>query len=335
MSGKTNDGFNLPPILTNAEGKIRRAGFEFEYTGLDVPRSAEAVRAVFGGSCEEDGTFIRHVRTAEFGTFSVEIDTSILKEKKYEPALRAIGFDLNESDSKSLEHKLVRLFSTLVPFEISTPPIPLERLGLVEQLQNELRVRGAKGTKASIFYAFGFHINIELPSRDVRLIQNVLRAFVLLYPWIKRRVDVDLTRKLSPYIHPFSDEYVRLILSEDYPTSADKFVEDYLHYNPTRNRALDLLPVLATLDEAKVMANAAEPTLVKPRPAFHYRMPNCLLDDPEWSIKREWNTWVAVERLAGDETKLLRMAEDYRDAERQSFKPFYDKWPSVLEHYMN
>lgn len=334
MSGKTNDGFNLPPILTNADGKLRRAGFEFEYTGLDVPRSAEAVTAVFGGTSEDDGTFLRCLRT-EFGEFSVEIDTSILKQKKYEPALRAIGLDLDESNSKSLEDTLVKLFSTLVPFEISTPPIPIDSLGLIEQLQNELRGRGAKGTKASIFYAFGFHINIEIPSTDATLLQNILRSFVLLYPWIKKRVDVDLTRRLSPYVHPFPDEYVRLILSEEYPTTSVEFVEDYLLHNPTRNRALDLLPVLATIDEEKVIAHASEPSLVKPRPAFHYRMPNCLLDDPSWSIKREWNTWVAVERLAADETKLLKMVEDYRDAERHSFKPFYDKWPSVLEHYMS
>ena len=58
-----------------------------------------------------------------------------------------------------------------------------------------------------------------------------------------------------------------------------------------------------------------------------------MLDEPEWRVAREWNTWVAVERLAYDPPRLAEMSRDYLDADRQSFKPFVDKWPAVLESY--
>lgn len=48
------------------------------------------------------------------------------------------------------------------------------------------------------------------------------------------------------------------------------------------------------------MSQVEDPHLVKARPAYHYRLPNCLIDEPDWRLAREWNTWVAVERLAAD-----------------------------------
>jgi hypothetical protein len=82
------------------------------------------------------------------------------------------------------------------------------------------------------------------------------------------------------------------------------------------------------------MSRVEDPHLVKPRPAFHYRLPNCMLDEPDWRIAREWNTWVAVERLAHDTARLAEMSRDYLNADRKSFKPFIDKWPAVLESYI-
>ena len=31
--------------------------------------------------------------------------------------------------------------------------------------------------------------------------------------------------------------------------------------------------------------------LINPRPAFHYRLPNCHLHNPEWSIQKEVQRW--------------------------------------------
>jgi hypothetical protein len=53
--------------------------------------------------------------------------------------------------------------------------------------------------------------------------------------------------------------------------------------------------------------------LVKPRPAFHYRLPNCLIDEPDWTLAREWNTWVTVEQLASDPERIRTMSREYLD----------------------
>ena len=331
-SGRSNS-FLLPPVTHTPDGRIRRAGFEFEYAGLDIKTSARIVGDVFGGEHLVRSTF-HHIIQSDLGNFSIEIDASLLKDKKYEKPLRALGIDPEKTSIEWLELALLDTFSTLVPIEIGTPPMPIDRLDRLSDLRRRLHDARAKGTRASILYAFGFHINPELPSDDPAVIRDFVRAFLLLYPWMKQRAQVDMTRRISPFINPFPDAYARLILDENYPASRERLIDDYLEHNPTRNRPLDMLPVLAHLDFDRVMQRVEDPHLVKPRPAFHYRLPNCMLDEPDWRVAREWNTWVAVERLAYDTPRLAEMSRDYLHADSKSFKPFVDKWPAMLESYI-
>src|SRR5215204_5456259 len=119
--------FSLPPAMHTADGRLRRAGFEFEFAGPDIKTSARVVGDVFGGEHLVLSTFAHVVRT-DLGDFSVEIDAAILKDKKYEKPLRAIGIDPEKTNTEWLEHALLDTFSTLVPIEIGTPPIPIDRL---------------------------------------------------------------------------------------------------------------------------------------------------------------------------------------------------------------
>jgi hypothetical protein len=331
--------FARPPTLRDDEGKVRGAGFEFEYAGLSLERSAEIVRQVFGGRHVLDSTFVHRVVDTAHGAFAVEIDISLLKDKRYEPALRAIGLDPGKLDRgwrASIESTLLSVASTLVPTEIGTPPIPVDQLEPLDELRARLLEAGAKGTRASLVYAFGLHINPSAPSMSPRSLLDHLRAFLLLYPWLAGRVDPDVARRVTPFINPFPAEYARLVLSPDYPADdGDRLVEDYLAFNATRNRPLDMLPVLACLDEARIKQTTKGPHLVKPRPAYHYRMPNCLVDEPLWRVAREWNTWVAVERLAAEPELIAQLSRDYFAADEQSLRPFYEKWPEVLANHMN
>ena len=334
----TTEGFLLPPRVTNARGQTRRAGFEFEFSGVDIQSAALIVRRVFGGGDHVIANTYEHRVETEFGEFDVLIDTSVLTDRKYEAPLRAIGLDLGKINTRWVEEALLGVASTLVPAEVSTPPIPIDRLAPLDELRQRLRDAGARGTRASVFYAFGLHINPEIPGDAPAELLRVLRAFLLLYPWLKQRAEVDVTRQLSPYINPFPAPYARLVLHPSYDhVDAGRLIDDYLEHNPTRNRPLDLFPVLACLDEQRVMALAREQGehgLVKPRPAFHYRLPNCMVDEEGWTVAREWNTWVAVERLADDEGRLRTMGRDYLRADEASLRPFYDRWPGVLERYM-
>ena len=109
----------------------------------------------------------------------------------------------------------------------------------------------------------------------------------------------------------------------------ERLIDDYLRHNPTRNRALDLLPVLAHLDRDRVLSQAEGKHLVKPRPAFHYRLPNCMVDEADWTLASEWNRWVMVERLAGDPERLGRMSRRYLADESRWEASIFDEMNHV------
>ena len=329
------EAFQMPPVLRTAAGAMRRAGFEFEYAGLGVEPSAKLVQEIFGGEIAVLAPAVWKVVNSSVGDFSVEIDSAVVKDKRYEVAMRAIGLDPDNWNTDPLERLLTGVLSTWVPFEIGSPPIPIDQLSQLDDLREKLRLAGAQGTRTSFRYAFGMHINPELASDDPAEIRDHLRAFLLLLPWLQERVMVDLTRRVMPFINPFPVEYARLVLQPDYPHDADRLIDDYMTHNPTRNRPLDLVPVLAYLDRDRVMAKVEDPHLIKARPAYHYRLPNCLIDEPTWTLAREWNTWVAVERLAADKPMLRQLSCDYLEADEQSFRPFTDKWPDALSRFLN
>jgi hypothetical protein len=326
--------FMIPPVVHNAQGEVRRAGFELEYSGVTITDSALLIREVFGGTHVVESTFEHRVANTPFGDFTVEIDTKFLKDKQYEAPLRALGVNAASTDTGWLERALLGVLSTVVPIEVAAPPIPIDQLAALDELRRRLHVAGAKGTRASVFYAFGMHINPGIVSDDPAELLNTLRAFILLYPWLKRESEVDLTRSISPYIDRFPSQYGQLILRPDYRVTRERLIDDFLQHNPTRNRPLDMLPVLTHLDPQRVRRNVPDMSLVKPRPSFHYRLPNCMIDESQWTLAAEWNRWVVVERLANDPRRIADMSRDYQAAEAQSFKPFYEKWPDVLEQYM-
>ena len=51
--------------------------------------------------------------------------------------------------------------------------------------------------------------------------------------------------------------------------------------------------------------------LTKPRPTFHYRLPNAQLSQPGWGSVTEWNRWVEVEKLAANSEVLLARCGKY------------------------
>jgi hypothetical protein len=304
--------FQLPPVVHNARGEVRKAGFELEYAGLSLEAAAKIVQHVFGGRHVIESPSVQRVESTRYGTFKLEIDSSLLKDRKYEQPLRAIGIEPDDlGGAHRLERTLAKLFAVAgVPYEIVSPPMPVTDLAPIDELRRLLSQNDAAGTRVLPWYAFGMHINPEIPSDDPGQLRDYLRAFLLLYPWLKRRVNVDFARSLSPYINPFPDDYVRLVLQPDYPADGERLIDDYLAYNPTRNRPLDMLPVLCHLNRDRVMGRVEDEHLVKPRPAFHYRLPNCLVDEPDWTLAREWNTWVSVEHLANDPERLATMSRE-------------------------
>jgi len=300
--------YGVPPRITTADGRTRKVGVEIEFAGLSVEAASAVVQRLYGGETVPTQRFGAEVRGSSLGEFRVEIDSMPLKTERYKSILEKLGAgDALISVAEDVIETIIRLW---VPIEIVTAPIAIEDLGKLEPLRWALFAEHAEGTRASPFYGFGFQLNPELPALDAATITRYLRAFLALHEWLAAVVDVDPTRRLGPYVDAFPEAYRRKVLAPDYAPDEGQLVADYLEDNPTRNRALDMLPVFATLRHDEVIAAAKEGDQIKARPTFHYRLPNCLIDDPAWSFATEWNRWVEVERLAEDPARLAAICDD-------------------------
>jgi hypothetical protein len=301
--------FNTPPWTLNYEGQPRRVGVELEMAGVDALAMADAVIAEVGGHFEQESAFAGTVHSDAMGEFRVELDTDLLTSRGYVTYLQKAGIDIAPGELRdTLENLMSRAAGLVVPHELVCPPLPFEALPHLDRIRQRLHEAGAKGTEASPLYAFGLQFNIELHERSAAAILSVLRAFLLRYDTLLELSEVDLTRQISPYVHPYPEDYVFHLLQPGYTPDLTTFIDDFLRFTPTRNRPLDLLPLLAWIDRERVMAAPVERKLIKPRPAWHYRLPNCLIDQPDWSISAAWNDWVMVEDLAANPDSLQREA---------------------------
>lgn len=309
--------FILPPVLRNEDGNLRTVGFELEYGGLNLQETAALIVDLYGGRHVEESRYVHRVEHTTYGTFRLEVDALMLKKEAYAPYFEQIGIDVEDALYVSLEDVLERVATTVVPYEISTPPIPITELDALEQLRAALHEHHAEGTRSSVIHAFGMHINPEVPALDAGTLLNYLRAFLLLYDWLVEVSHIDFSRRLTSFIDPFPKAYVRLVCHPSYGPDVATLAEDYMTHNPTRNRPLDLLPLFAYLDEAQVRQQVGEDTLIKPRPTLHYRFPNSLIDEADWRIATAWNHCVEVEKLAQAPRKITAMSTRYLEVTDQ------------------
>ena len=282
------------------ETSPRRIGVELEFAKLGVAEAARIVARIFRGELTQSEPHAAVVESARDGSFKILLDTRHAQKCA--------------TDTQTVE-EMRRWFgdvaSLVVPVEIACPPLPESRLGDVERLIEELRSAGAEGTNAALLYAFGTHLNIEIKEVGVAQILNTLRAYLLLEEWLRAQIDVNPTRSAIGFEARFSLEFQRQVLSPDYQPDKDALIADYVHANPTRNRGLDLLPVLAHLDETAIEALLPQEK-ASPRPAYHYRLPNCAVDEPSWRIRDELALWGRVEKLAADPEELRRAMERFQ-----------------------
>lgn len=324
--------FKQPPRQYNADGELRKVGYEIEYAGVDLRLSAECVQSVTGGKLEQENPYRYIVSDTEFGEFGIEVDASILQEQSYEAFLQKIGIDIDSLDIRaSLEDFIRNTAASVVPNEIVTPPIPLDRMAIVDDIRAVLVNEQAHGTRASLIYGFGVHMNPELPSTDAVDLLAWLRAYSLLHDWLLQRADVDWARRIGPYINPYPAEYLKLITDPGYAPDCKQLIDDYVRLIPSRNHALDMLPAFVHIAGDILLDRLKEPHLIKPRPAFHYRLPNCLLDDPDWRLAKEWNDWVIVETLADNTESLSELCEAYRKRDASWWQRFKKDWVDIVE----
>ncbi|WMC09799.1 amidoligase family protein [Oceanimonas pelagia] len=309
----------MPPQQHTREGQERRLGVELELSGITLPQLVSLVADTLGGESRPVSEYEFNIPTS-LGDFRAELDFDYLKQlaraqRRHPPGeLEQAATDL-----------LGSLARQLVPLELVCPPLPLSRLDLLNRLFERLREYGAHGTRHALYYAFGLHLNPELPDTDMETLLRYFRAYLCLHDWLEQHEDIVTARKLSPYIRAFPKDYVRLVLNSGYRPDMAGFTADYLAWNPTRNRAMDLLPLLAWHDEQKVQA-VVQDDKVNKRPTLHYRLPNSDIDNPVWSLRHAWAGWLQVERLASDEPRLAGACRAYLNHLEQLTPDFMDPW---------
>ncbi|WNK19453.1 amidoligase family protein [Halomonas piscis] len=323
-----------PPAPRNAQGRMRRVGVEIEFAGLPPRDTALVVRELFGGELNAVSPHRLQVENTRWGEFVIELDT------QYAHPDRRVLDDSAALDSEWAHHQhqlraefhqktrelIGDMVTGLVPTEIICPPVPWSELETLDLLFDALREHGAKGTDASLLYGFGLHLNPEIASPAADDIRALLQAYLLLAPWLRDDIKVDITREVLPHANPFPRDYALKVLAADYRPPLTELIDDYLHDNPTRNRELDMLPLFAHLcpEHPHALLHSG---LTKPRPTFHYRLPNAQLSQPGWGAVTEWNRWVEVEKLAADRQALGERSAAYI---ADHSRPFYRRWADRL-----
>jgi hypothetical protein len=321
-----------PKLLQNIQGAERKVGFELEFSGLDVTETCRLIEAVYPGTASVESEFEAQVKTAELGVFVVELDWQFGKELAQKG-----GEKTKTGASSQLQNSFIQTLASLagqiVPIEIVCPPLPLSKLELLEPLIEQLRRAGAKGTGESPVFAFGVHINAEIPDASANCLRRYLQAYCIAQDWLIKTHDIDLTRRLTPYVDLYPEEYMYTVLNYDDSIDLDTLIGDYLSHNRTRNRALDMLPVFRYLDEERV-DQAMEDNLTNARPTFHYRLPNCEINRDGWYLSESWNTWCVIECLAVCEKLLDEFIAAWQkhDAKRlfPGPQPWHDKLTELL-----
>ncbi|TGD74683.1 amidoligase enzyme [Mangrovimicrobium sediminis] len=301
----------LPPRLTGPDGTPRAAGFEFEFGNLPILPAARALQSALGGQLEEISPFEALLHDSLLGRLRIERDADLLKSTRYRGWLQQLGVEFSPgSIGHEIESNIDSASRGLIPCEVITGPIPFEHLESLDALVEALEAIGAEGTQESLIYAFGLHINPSLPDLEPASVLSTLQSFLLLHAWLLEAGATDLTRRyLTPYIDAFPQRYMELVLRPDYQPDMRQLMDDYLAHNATRNRALDLLPLFAHIDLEHVRAalSREERKLVKGRPTFHYRLPDCRINQPGWEVATYWNHWVYIEALAADRDLLAEL----------------------------
>jgi len=283
----------------------------------------QVMEAELGGTVQRETRFEYRLSGTPLGELVLELDARYRKD-----LARAAEEAGDRSELERLtDDVLAEAAQVVVPWEIITEPLPMDRLGELEPVIEALRRAGARGTGHSPWYAFGLHLNPEMPAVDAATILAYMRSYACLYDWLVERERLDPSRKwLTPYIDTFDGDYVYRLLDIDYAPDTNRLIDDYLAFNPTRNKSLDMLPLFAWLDEERVRHVVNDPR-VKPRPALHYRLPNCDIDREGWNLEVPWRHWLQVEYMSVDPERLQRACRAFRrELTRSGPRFFKNRW---------
>ncbi|SEA71455.1 amidoligase family protein [Rubrimonas cliftonensis] len=293
----------------NAKGETRGVGVEIEFSGLDVAAASRAVADALDGEIEQVHHQRAHVHAAQ-GRFVVELDTRWADPDYVAEHAADLDPEIRRTLARGVSSVAGAVLSSVFPVEVVCPPIPHDRLGDLAPVIDRLARAGALGTRHSAFSGFGTHFNVEAARLTVDHILPIMQAYCLMDFSLRRDARIALIRRMQSYILPFPEAYKRHILAQDYRPHLSRFMDDHMTLNPSRDMELDLLPLFAHIDAARVR-DALPDEKNSARPTFHWRLPDCRIDEPGWSLAEDWGRWAQVEALAADGDRLASLAASY------------------------
>ncbi|MEM8664840.1 MAG: amidoligase family protein [Pseudomonadota bacterium] len=285
-------GFSALPANGTAAAE-RRTGVEIEFGGLPPEEAATIVAQVLGGELHETSPATWELTATQIGAVKVYLDTAMAPE-----------------DHSWLAEIGVVLGAKVIPMEIVTEPIAASELKALDRLIDALRALGGKGSRASLIYGFGLHLNPALADPDGGMdLPKIATAYALLEQWLRLRDPVDVSRRLLPFVEPFPDAFVQELAHGkgglDLAATFDA-IDDHI---VSRNHGLDLLPAYAALAPERFQSHPAAKTNVSARPAYHYRLPETRLGVASWSLHYEWTRWQLIEAVAADRPTLEALSD--------------------------
>jgi len=282
------------PQPCKADGAPRRVGVEVELGGVPEGEVARICADALGGRAVQVDSHIWAVEQSAIGRVDVYLD--IFLRKAEQSRLRDLALDLGRE---------------VVPVEIVTAPLDMDGLARLDALRDSLRAAGALGSGAGLVFGFGVHFNIEIAGEDDGATVRPLLAYALIEDWLRSAYPIDDARRLLPFTDPYPTDFVRALIEAGPGATRTEITGLYLALTPSRNRGLDMLPLLAHFEPDRVARAVEDKT--SPRPTFHFRLPDCRIDEADWTLATEWRRWVAVEQVARDDALLRRLGDAWLD----------------------
>lgn len=293
---------------SNYKNEARHVGFEIEYFGISIDKTARILQNLFGGSIHKQHKNMSLLSDTDLGSFKIELDALPLKN------LAEKSLEKQKEQEFDWEGILESVISTtlegIIPIEINTPPVRVKDIKRLDRIADQLRETEAYDTNESLLTAFGVHINPDIPSEKPQAILSFIQSFILLTDWLKDEMPLDFSRKFSGFVQDYPKAYCQKVLNDTYRPDLSDLIEDYLAYNPSRNRALDMLPLFAHLHGNDIIKKYSVDKL-NPRPTFHYRLANSCFSERGWNFTTEWQRWLYVESLAKNDELRQTLAKAY------------------------
>lgn len=281
------------PHLPGDPDGTRLCGVEIELGGLAAEEVTDLCVSELGGRKRVSSEGFE-VTGSVIGDLEVYLDTALRKAQK--GALRDIGLELGKD---------------VIPVEIVTEPLDPADLARLDSFRETLRRHGAIGSGGGILLGFGVHLNVQTASDSDADIVRPLLAYALIEDHLRHAAPIDSSRRLLPFTDPYPTSVVKGLIDLGPNAVLLEVIRFYLSETPTRNRGLDMLPIFADRHPDEVENAVGSAT--SPRPAFHFRLPDCRIDEAGWSLKDEWARWRLVEEVAANAGLLQALCDGWTD----------------------